>query len=158
MAFWRRSATWRRWHITRLVCWAMNQGCAPWANGRGRQHRQNIAPAELFRFTKIFTERCWSNRRSRHEFFRIRKNWQAQPDQGASAFAIFDHHLGGIAVENFQALGNVRHADAAASKAVGWLQQLGGAHADAIVLDFHNEARLDQTATQGDAAALDLGC
>src|ERR1700686_4998977 len=156
MAFWRRSATWRRWHITRLVCWAMNRGCAPWVNGRGGRHRQNIAPAELFRFTKIFTERCWSNRRSRHEFFRIRKDGQAQPYQGASTFAIFDHHLGGIAVENLQPLGNVRHADAAASKAVRWLQQLGGAHANAIVFHLHHETRLDQPAAQSDAAAFDL--
>src|SRR6202166_5402697 len=130
----------------------MSWSCAPWANGPGRRRRQNIAPAELFRFTKIFTERCWSNRRSRHELFGIRKNWQAQPYQGASAFAIFDHHLGGIAVENLQALGNVRHADAAASKAVRGLQQLGGAHADAIVFHLHHETRLDQPATQSDSA------
>jgi glycosyltransferase involved in cell wall biosynthesis len=45
---------------------AMNPLCAPWANAPAPPPRRNTVPAGLFRFTKTFTERCWSNRRSRH--------------------------------------------------------------------------------------------
>src|SRR5208337_5132530 len=99
----------------------MNRLCARWGNGRAPPPWKNSVPAKLFRFTKAFTERCWSNRRSRHELFRIGKNGQPQPDQRAAALAAFDHHLGSIAVEHLETLGDVRHADPRPSQAVGFI-------------------------------------
>src|SRR5258708_7345053 len=97
----------------------MNPHCVPWGKGRVPPLRQNTAPAKLFRFTKTFTERCWSSRRSRHELFWIRQNGQPQPDQRAAALAAFNHHLGGISVEHIQTLRDVRHADSSAAHALG---------------------------------------
>ena len=62
------------------------------------------------------------HRRSRHELFGIGQNGQAQADERASAFAVFDHHFGGVAVEHFQALGDVCHADTHASQTIGLLE------------------------------------
>src|ERR1700722_2797248 len=123
---WPMSATWTPWRIMPSICWAMNPLCGPWENGHALRPRQNIVPVKLFRFTKTFTERCWSNRRSRHEFFGIRQNRQPQPDQRAPTFAVLDDHLRRVAIEYFQTFGDIRHADAAAPKAIGLLQQLSG--------------------------------
>src|ERR1700689_3749133 len=97
----------------------MNLNCVRWGNGRELRRRQSIVPAKSFRFTKTFTERCWSNRRSRHKFFRIRQYGETQPDQRAAAVAALDGHLGRIAIEHLQTLGDVGHADASAPEAIG---------------------------------------
>ena len=85
------------------------------------------------------------------------QNWQAQPNQRSLPVVTVDGHAGGVAVENLQALGNVRHADAGAAKAVGLLDQLGGAHADPIVLYFNDEGLRTPAAAEIDASAFDLG-
>src|SRR5271157_6606916 len=121
----------------------MNRLCARWGNGRAPPPWKNSVPAKLFRFTKVFTERCWSNRRSRHELFRIGQNGQAQPDHRAAAFAAFDHHPGSIAVEHLQTLGDVGHADSHTSKAADLLvlsnELLGRPHAHAVILHLDHE-------------------
>src|ERR1019366_822350 len=107
-------------------------------------------------FTKTFTERCWGARHSRHQLFRIRQNGKPQPDQRAAAFPVFDHHLGRIAVEHLQTLGNVGHADAATAKTIGLLKQLRCSHADTVVFHFDHQSRFDQPAAQRNAAAFDF--
>src|SRR6266853_3710851 len=110
----------------------MNRPSGQWGNGRESAPRKNTVPARSFRFTKTFTERCWSNRRSRHQLFRIRQNGQPQPDQRAAAFAILDDHLGGVFVQHLQAFRDVSHADADAPKTIGAFQQLRCPHPTAL--------------------------
>src|SRR5450631_954972 len=114
----------------------MNPLCARWEREPALPPRQNTVPVGSFRFTKTFTERCWSSRRSRrsrHELFRIRQNRQPQSDQRAPTFAIFDDHLRGITVKYFEPFGDIGHTDPAASKIIRMFDQLCRAHAHAIV-------------------------
>src|ERR1035438_226053 len=134
----------------------MNPPCEQWANALAPPPRQNFVRAELFRFTKTFTERCWSNRRSRHKFLGIRKNRQTQTDQRSAAFSIFNDHLRGIAVQNFQTLGHIGHANSASAQPIGLLQQLSRSHSDTVILHLNHQPRLDHAAAQRDAAAFDL--
>src|ERR1039458_55627 len=90
------------------ICSATRRPCEPWESGRAPCAAKNSAPQRSFRFTKTFTERCWRKRRRRHQFFWIRQDRQAQPDQRPATFPPIDHHFCGIAVEHLQALGNIR--------------------------------------------------
>src|ERR1700678_3385806 len=115
----------------------MNRLCAPWVNGREPARKKNIVPARLFRFTKTFTERCWSNRRSRHEFFHVVQEGRPQSDPLSAPLAAFDDHPRSIAIENLQTLGDVCHTDSHASQAIGVIvvssKWLGGPHAHAVI-------------------------
>ena len=67
-----------------------------------------------------------------------------------------DGHTRRVAVKNLQPLGNIRHADAGAAKAVGLLDQLGGAHSNPIVFDLNNDGFRAPAAAEINASAFDL--
>src|ERR1700674_342795 len=134
----------------------MNRPCGQWVNGREPAPKKNTVPARSFRFTKAFTERCWSNRRGRHKLFRIRQNGQPQPDQRPAAFAVLDHHLGGIFIQHLQPFRNISHADPDAPKTIGAFEQLRCPHAHAVIFHLDHKPRFDHSAAQRNAAAFDL--
>src|SRR5208282_3770353 len=143
------SATWTPWRGMPSICSATSLRYAPWGNARAPLPSRNIAPVESFRFTRIFTKRCWSNRRSRDQLFGVMQNRQAQPDQRTAAFTVFNNHLRPVAVEHFQPFGDIGHSDAAASKTIRMHEQLSRSHTHAVIFHLDHQARLDHTAAQG---------
>ena len=112
---------------------------------------------ESFRNMKSFTAACWSAlRRKLPESRPSLQHGQAQPDQSSLPFVAVDRHARGVAVKNLQPLRHVGHADAGSAQAGRPLQQIGRAHAHAIVLDFNDEVRIGEAAAQVDAAAVNL--
>ena len=100
---------------------------------------------------------CWSALREAagRGFFSMQHR-HSQPDQSSLPLAAVDGHVGGVAVKHLEPLGHVGQANAGTAQAGGLFQQIGRAHAHAVVLNFNRQLRIGQAAAQVNAAAFDL--
>src|SRR5262249_45820039 len=85
------------------------------------------------------------------------QNRQSQSHQSSLPFMTVDGHSGGISVEDLQTFSDIGHSDAAAAQASWTFKELGGAHTNAVILNFHDKGRVGDMTAEENAAALHLG-